>query len=147
NESEVPKYRTFSLWRAALSLDSYDTTIDRWLDGNLSHTELDTVPSTRIGEYLRSVKRTGTISELRRFRARGFERSLRLRSVRGLGPVNIALAISSKSVPAEWFDQATINFNLQRERVTRLYNREPIGPWQTAHVIPPLLRFLHAIEK
>jgi histidinol phosphatase-like PHP family hydrolase/predicted nuclease with RNAse H fold/dephospho-CoA kinase len=146
-ESEVPKYRTFSLWRAALSLDSYNAIIDRWLDGDSPEAAFDTVPSPRIREYLRSVKKTGTISELRRFRGGGFARSLRLRAVRGLGPTNIALTISSRFAPAEWFESATINLNLHRERITRLYNRESIGPWQTAHVIPPLLRFLHAIEK
>lgn len=146
-ESEVPKYRTFSLWRAAFSLDSYGTTIDRWLDGSLSDEQLDNVPTSRIRDYLRSVSKTGTIPELRRYRAGRFARGLRLRSVRGLGPANIALAISSRTIPEDWFEQATINFNLQRERITRLYNREPIGPWQTAHVIPPLLRFLHSLEK
>jgi histidinol phosphatase-like PHP family hydrolase/predicted nuclease with RNAse H fold/dephospho-CoA kinase len=147
NEFEVPKYRTFSLWRAGLSLDSYSTTIDRWLDGTLPDEELDNVPTSRIRNYLRCIKKTGTIPELRKYRATGFARGLRLRSVRGLGPTNIALTISSRSIPAEWSEQATINLNLQRERITRLYNREPIGPWQTAHIVPPLLRFLHSIEE
>src|SRR6266446_10002888 len=57
NESEVPKYRTFSLWRAALSLDCYSTTIDRWLDGTLPDDGLDYVPSARIREHLASIKR------------------------------------------------------------------------------------------
>jgi histidinol phosphatase-like PHP family hydrolase/predicted nuclease with RNAse H fold/dephospho-CoA kinase len=147
NESEVPKYRTFSLWRAALSLDSYSTTIDRWLDGTLPDEQLDTVPTPRIRDYLKCVKRTGTIPELRRYRTARFARSLRLRSIRGLGPAHIALTISSRSLTEEWFEQAAINFNLQRERITSLYNSQPVGPWQVAHVIPPLLRFLHTLEK
>src|SRR5690349_58477 len=61
NESEVPKYRTFSLWRAALSLDSYSTTVDQWLDGTLPDAQLDTVPTPRIRDYLKRVKGTGTI--------------------------------------------------------------------------------------
>src|SRR6266446_489141 len=68
NESEVPKYRTFSLWRAALSLDSYSTTIDQWLDGSLSDKQLDNVPTSRIRDYLRCIKKTGTIPELRKYR-------------------------------------------------------------------------------
>src|SRR6266550_1843681 len=55
NEAEVPKYRTFSLWRAALSLDSYSTTIDQWLEGSLSDEQLDNVPTPRIRDYLVSV--------------------------------------------------------------------------------------------
>jgi hypothetical protein len=31
--TEIPKYRTISLWRAGYSLDGYGTTIDRCLDG------------------------------------------------------------------------------------------------------------------
>ena len=34
--TEVPKYRTFSLWRAGYSLDGYGTTVDRWLDRAVS---------------------------------------------------------------------------------------------------------------
>src|SRR5436305_15308320 len=37
---EIPKYRTFSLWRAAYSLDGYGTTFDRWLDGTLTDLDL-----------------------------------------------------------------------------------------------------------
>lgn len=146
NESEVPKYRTFSLWRAALSLDGYSTTIDRWLEGSLSDEQLDNVPTPRIRDYLRFVKKTGTIPELRKYQTGRFARGLRLRSVRGLGPANIALAITSRSIPEGLFEEAVVDFNLQRERITSLYNRQPLGPWQVAHVIPPLLRFLHAFE-
>src|SRR5690242_15279338 len=40
NGSEVPKYRTFSLWRAGYSLDGYGTMIDRWLDGAAADSDL-----------------------------------------------------------------------------------------------------------
>src|SRR5712671_8195213 len=59
--SEVPKYRTFSLWRAGYSLDGYGTMIDRWLEGVASDTDLDYVPSSRIREYLNKIRKTGTI--------------------------------------------------------------------------------------
>jgi hypothetical protein len=90
---EVPKYRTFSLWRAGYSLDGYGTTIDCWLDGTSQDRDLDYVPSSRIRQYLTQIRSTGTVPELRSFRSAPFERCLRLRSVRGLGPSTIALTI------------------------------------------------------
>src|SRR3954462_5442726 len=65
--SDVPKYRTFSLWRAALSMDGYNTTVDRWLDGKISDADLDYIPSARIAQYLKSVRKTGTFPELKPF--------------------------------------------------------------------------------
>src|SRR5437867_10479505 len=41
HDKEVPKYRIFSLSRAAYSLDGYSTNIDKWLDGSLGDYELD----------------------------------------------------------------------------------------------------------
>lgn len=143
---EVPKYRTFSLWRAGFSLDGYGTVIDRWLEGSAADSDLDYVPSIRIRQYLENVKKTGTIPELHTYRSERFDRCLRLRSVRGLGPSQIALIASSNSLPDEWFSQAAINLSLQRDRIKELYNGNHVGPWQTAHMIPPLLRFLRAIE-
>jgi histidinol phosphatase-like PHP family hydrolase/predicted nuclease with RNAse H fold/dephospho-CoA kinase len=143
---EVPKYRTFSLWRAGYSLDGYATTVDRWLDGSALDSDLDYVPSARIREYLESIRETGTIPELRDYRDERFARCLRLRSVRGLGPSQIALTASSDFLREDWFNQAAINLSLQRNRITELYNGNHSGPWQTAHIIPPLLRLLRAIE-
>jgi hypothetical protein len=91
--AEPPKYRTFSLWRAAYSLDGYSTVIDRWMDGELSDADLDYVPSTRIRQYLAQIRETGTLAELNSFDTDPFHRSLRLRAVRGLGPNKIALSI------------------------------------------------------
>src|SRR5580704_14517059 len=45
---EIPKYRTFSLWRAAYSFDGYSTALDKWLDGQLPDASLDYLPSSRI---------------------------------------------------------------------------------------------------
>jgi hypothetical protein len=50
--NEVPKFRTFSLWRAGYSLDGYGSTIDHWLEGTLRDEDLDYVPSARIRQYL-----------------------------------------------------------------------------------------------
>jgi histidinol phosphatase-like PHP family hydrolase/predicted nuclease with RNAse H fold/dephospho-CoA kinase len=147
NGAEVPKYRTFSLWRAAYSLDGYGTTIDRWLDGTARDQDLDYVPSARIREYLTRIRKSGTVPELASYRKESFARCLRLRSVRGLGPSQIALAVSSRSLPEDWFSQAAINLSLHRDRITELYNGVNVGPWQTAHIVPPLFRFLRSIER
>ncbi len=119
--SDIPQYRTFSLWRAAYSLDGYGTVVDRWIDGNAKDSDLDYVPSARIREYLKKVRSSGTVPELRAYRSEPFKRTLRLRSVRGLGPSKIALTISSRSHADEWFSQAAINLTLNRDRITELY--------------------------
>ena len=144
--TEVPKYRTFSLWRAGYSLDGYGTTIDRWLDGAARDEDLDYVPSSRIRQYLAGVRKTGTVAELRSYRGEQFTRCLRLRSVRGLGPSQIALTVSKRSLSEEWFNQAAINLSLNRDRITELYKGGNVGPWQVAHIVPPLLRLLNTIE-
>src|SRR5690348_7041205 len=84
NGTEVPKYRTFSLWRAALSLDGYGTTVDRWLDGQLSDLDVDYIPSSRIRQYLVDVRETGSLPELQSFSDERYRRALRLRAIRGL---------------------------------------------------------------
>ncbi len=144
--AEVPKYRTFSLWRAAYSLDGYGTTLDRWLSGLMGDEDLDYVPSSRIREYLKAIRRSGTVPELRSYRTERFERCLRLRSVRGLGPNKIALTLSSRSLAEDWFSEIAMNLSLDRDRITKAYDKGGGGPWQAAHVVPPLLRFLHAVE-
>ena len=145
--TEIPKYRTFSLWRAGYSLDGYGTTIDRWLDGTARDEDLDYAPSSRIRQYLTNVGRSGTIPELRSYRSERFDRCLRLRSVRGLGPAKIALTLSSRSFSEEWFRQDQTNLASNRDRIVALYNGLNVGPWQTAHIIPPLLRFLHTAQE
>lgn len=140
--TEIPQYRTFSLWRAAYSLDGYGTTIDHWLDGTTCDHDLDYVPSARIRQYLTRIRMSGSIPELRSYRSERFERCLRLRSIRGLGPSKIALTVSSRSLADEWFSEAALNLTLNRDRLTEIYYGSNVGPWQTAHVVPPLLRFL-----
>ena len=145
--TEIPKYRTFSLWRAGYSLDGYGTTIDRWLDGTARDEDLDYVPSSRIRQYLTNVGRSGTIPELRTYRGERFDRCLRLRSVRGLGPSKIATTVSLRSLSDDWFRQDPTNLGSNRDRIIELYNGLNMGPWQTAHMVPPLLRFLHTAEE
>jgi histidinol phosphatase-like PHP family hydrolase/predicted nuclease with RNAse H fold/dephospho-CoA kinase len=147
NGQEIPKYRTFSLWRAAYSLDGYGTTIDRWLDGTLTDQDLDSVPSSRIRQYLTNIRLSGTIPELRRYSDARYERCLRLRSVRGLGPSKIALTLSRNTVETDWIGQVINNVTASRSHLTGLFHGTTYGPWQTAHIVPPLLRFLHSLEK
>lgn len=145
--TDVPKYRTFSLWRAGYSLDGYGTTIDRWLDGTASDEDLDYVPSSRIRQYLINIGRSGTIPELRLYRSERFYRCLRLRSIRGLGPSKIALTVSLRNLSEEWLSQDLTNLASNRDRITDLYHGRNVGPWQTAHIVPPLLRFLHTVQE
>lgn len=143
---EVPKYRTFSLWRAAYSLDGYHVAIDRWLEGKIPDDDLDYVPSARIRQHLAMIRKTGSIPELRSYRGERFERCLRLRSVRGLGPSKIALTLTSRSLAEDWFRQAAVDLALDCDRIRELYQSDSLGPWQTAHVVPPLIRFLYRCE-
>src|SRR5579863_6389315 len=99
---EVPKYRTFSLWRAAYSLDGYGTTIDRWLEGAIPDKELDYVPTARIKQYLLNIRETGTLPELVGYEGEEFSRSRRLRSIRGLGPTAIAQTLSPELLEDDW---------------------------------------------
>lgn len=145
--AEVPKYRTFSLWKAAYSLDGYGTMIDRWLDGTAQDSDLDHVPSSRIRQYLTNIRLSGTIPELRSYCDKRFDRCLRLRSVRGLGPSKIAVTLSPDTVEADWLNQVAPVVSASHGRLTDLYRGTNHGPWQTAHIVPPLLRFLHAIEE
>lgn len=143
--AEAPKYRTFSLWRAGYSLDGYGTTIDRWLDGEIKDEDLDYVPSLRIRQYLTSIRHSGTIPELLSYRAEPYDRCLRLRSVRGLGPNKIAASLLPSCSAAEWC-QSVAGVDIEIERVARLYSGSSSGPWQAAHIVPPLLRFLNRLE-
>lgn len=143
--AEPPKYRTFSLWRAAYSLDGYNTVIDRWMDGELDDCDLDYVPSVRIRQYLTQIKETGTLAELHTFDTDPFHRCLRLRSVRGLGPNKIALSIQAPD-PTQWLDRTGLDLEVSPDRVLALFSGRNAGPWQTAHIVPPLLRFLRTVQ-
>jgi histidinol phosphatase-like PHP family hydrolase/predicted nuclease with RNAse H fold/dephospho-CoA kinase len=143
---EIPKYRTFSLWRAGYSLDGYGTTIDQWLDGALPPGDLDYLPSSRIREYLLAIRQNGTLDELQSYSDEPYRRCLRLRSMRGLGPRQIAATLQPRPTFGEWLHNATVNLGLPSSRITALYNGSNIGPWQSAHVVPPLFRLLKQME-
>jgi histidinol phosphatase-like PHP family hydrolase/predicted nuclease with RNAse H fold/dephospho-CoA kinase len=148
---EIPKYRIFSLWKAAYRMDGYTTSIDRWLDGKLRDKELDIVPSSRIKQYLQNIRTTGTLPELQAFDRENARRMLRLRSVRGLGASKIAELFRqdlSEKAGANGNAAAESGYDvgLENESVVVALDREA-AEWQAAHVVPPLLRFLRQIEK
>ncbi len=143
---EIPKYRTFSLWRAGYSLDGYGTTIDRWLEGKAGNQDLDYVPSTRIRQYLTSIRLSGTVPELGQYKTVGHDRCLRLRSVRGLGPAAIALTLLSTAIDEHFLGNVKNVFAANRDRIASIWAGTSVGPWQSAHIVPPLMRFLHRIQ-
>lgn len=145
--NEVPKFRTFSLWRAGYSLDGYGSTIDRWLEGAIGDEDLDYVPSARIRQYLTNIRLSGTVPELHSYRTEQHDRCLRLRSVRGLGPSKIAATLVPGSSAENWLHQSIAGLDVDPDRVARLYHTSNAGPWQTAHIIPPLLRFLNKLQE
>lgn len=145
--NEVPKFRTFSLWRAGYSLDGYGSTIDRWLEGTIQDGDLDYVPSARIRQYLTNIRLSGTVPELHSYRTEQHDRCLRLRSVRGLGPNKIAATLLPSSSAEDWLHQSIAGLDVDPDRVARLYHTSNAGPWQTAHIIPPLLRFLNKLQE
>ncbi len=143
-----PKYRTFALWKAALGLDSYGTSIERWLEGSLSDNALDQIPSNRIKTYLQNIRDTGTVPELAGFLGNDrYVRCLRLRRLRGLGPSQIVQTLNSHHPSPEWLSQAARNCNLPEDHVLGCFVGDSYGTWQAPHVVPPLLRFLRAVER
>jgi histidinol phosphatase-like PHP family hydrolase/predicted nuclease with RNAse H fold/dephospho-CoA kinase len=143
-----PKYRTFALWKAAISLDSYGANIDRWLDGGLDDDDLDQIPSNRIKTYLESIRDTGTVPEIARYLENDrYARCLRLRRLKGLGPTQIAQTLNSDHPSKEWLSQAARNCNLAENDVLNSLVGDSYGTWQPPHIVPPLLRLLRAIER
>jgi histidinol phosphatase-like PHP family hydrolase/predicted nuclease with RNAse H fold/dephospho-CoA kinase len=143
---EIPKYRTFSLWRAAYSFDGYSTALDKWLDGQLSDASLDYLPSSRIKAYLCNIRQLGTIRELESYSSPGYRRALRLRAVKGLGIAHIASTLVEAESPSEqWLSKAIAGTQLSRQEIMDVYHGG-YGTWQTAHIVPPLLRLLNALH-
>ena len=143
---EIPKYRTFSLWRAAYSFDGYSTELDRWLNQEIGDDYLDYVPSSRIRNYLLAIRQSGTIPELDNYANDEFERIRRLRAVKGLGFSQLAKTLSEGHMPAEqWLNAAILSTQLSKDDVLNIY-QGAFGTWQSAHIVPPLVRLLHGFE-
>lgn len=144
---EIPKFRTFSLWRAAYSFDGYSTLLDKWIDGEIGDDSLDYVPSSRIKGYLLAIQQTGTIPELQNYSPPRFSRLRRLRAVKSLGLAHAAKSLNEADLPSEqWMNAAVINTQLSRETILKVYTGS-FGTWQSAHIVPPLVRFLHEFQE
>jgi histidinol phosphatase-like PHP family hydrolase/predicted nuclease with RNAse H fold/dephospho-CoA kinase len=146
---EVPKYRVFSLWKAAYRMDGYTTLMDRWLDGKLPDKALDHVPSSRIRQYLEEIRATGTLSELALVEPAKAQEILRLRSMRGVGASRIAEHLrKAESDPLLGAPQPLREGGLDvgPENGNGFHRTATHDKWQAAHIVPPLLRFLHQIE-
>ena len=145
-QQEIPKYGTFSLWRAAYSFDGYSTAIDRWLDHKIEDDCLDYVPSNRIRSYLTAIRQSGTIEELKRYESLEFDRLRRLRAIKGLGLSQIVKSLNEGATPTEqWLNAAIVGTRLTKDELLRIYHGA-FGIWQSAHVVPPLVRLLHQFE-
>jgi len=147
-ESSLPKYRVFSLERAAHSLDGYSAVITKWLKGDLNDKDLDYIPSARIRELLTSIKDTGTIQELQELLTPEAEGSLRLRSIRGLGASLVAEFLYSGSNPShELLTASTKRCGMPQDEILAVFQGRSCRLWQAPHIVPPLVRFLKCIEE
>jgi histidinol phosphatase-like PHP family hydrolase/predicted nuclease with RNAse H fold/dephospho-CoA kinase len=143
---DLPEYRVFALWKAALSLDGYTTNVNRWLHGDANEDTLDSDPSSRIKDHLMTIEATGTIPELQELTTPAHEACLRLRSVRGLGIKQVAEALSEERPPEDWVSDAVKSTGLKAKVLLDIWDGTANTFWEAAHVVPPLLRLLREIE-
>lgn len=145
---DVPEYRTFSLWKAALGIDSYTAKIDTWLADPKNGTGLlDFEPSPRIHDYLRTIRSAGTIPELDALASPAHRACLRFRAVRGLGLKQIAEALAEGGPSTQWLQNAAATTGHPMAALTAVWNDEAVACWEPAHVVPPLLRLLNGMEQ
>lgn len=145
--AEVSKYRTLSLGKVAHSLDSYSTGVAHWFRGELPDSEVDYVPSSRIKNYLATIIEKGTLDELGDFLSEKARGCLHLRSHKGLGPKIIAEFYAEyPSFSRELLVKASRRSGLTEEQILEAFYGKAYGPWQTAHVIAPLVRLLQYVE-
>ncbi len=145
-DEDVPEYRVFALWKAALGLDGYTTNVNRWLHGDADDNTLDSDPSSRIRDHLRSIEETGSIPELQELTTPTHQACLRLRSVRGLGLKQVADALSKERTPDDWLPKAAKATGLKTQTLLEIWDGKANSTWEAAHVVPPLLRLLRKIE-
>jgi histidinol phosphatase-like PHP family hydrolase len=143
---EISKYRTFALWRAAYSFDGYCTLIDKWLDNEIKDAELDYVPSGRIRNYLEAIRESGTLPELNNYKLPQYQRVLRLRAIRGLGLSQAAKLLGEhESISGRWLNEAAAAVQMPPSELLQMMESS-YGTWQSAHIVPPLVRLLRAFE-
>ena len=148
NTKANSQYRILSLRKAAHNLDGYSTSTYRWLKDSLKNTCLDFQPSNRIKQHLLTVIEKGALEEISEFSLNNMEALLRLRSIRGMGPKQIAeFAAKKHNSPLKLIEKSSKRCGLKDETILAIYNGLSYGTWQAAHIIPPLLRFLNRIEQ
>ena len=139
--------RAGSRWRAAYSLDGYSTTIDKWLDGAAADDILDYVPSVRIRNYLSTIRESGTVPELKNYGSPQYERALRLRAIRGIGVSQAAKILFEPAIPSErWLSDAAAGAQMLKSELLEVLQGS-YGIWQSGHIVPPLVRLLHALNQ
>lgn len=145
--SKEPGYRAFSLDKAAHNMDSYSASISKWMEGNLNEDKLDYVPTPRIKSQLVKIKETGTIPELHETMSPQAEGCLRLRSIRGLGPGQIARFFGEESGPSsDALASSAKKCGMSIDDILKIFQGNFPRKWQSAHIVPPLLRLLNSFE-
>ncbi len=146
-KAEVSKYRSLSLGKVAHSLDSYSTGISQWINGELADQDVDYIPTPRIKKYLATILANGTLDELSSSFSESARGCSRLRSIRGLGKKIIAEFLSeSPNISEKLLIKASKKSGLTGDQILAVFAGETYGTWQSAHVIPPLMRLLHTVE-
>jgi len=146
-KQDVPEYRTFALWKAAVSIDGYTTSVDKWLEDVGAGDRLDCVPTRRITEHLRAIRDTGTIPELEALTSPSHQACLRLRAIRGLGVKHIADALAAGQLTDAWLRNAVQITAEKASTLCETWDGTAQTAWEAAHVIPPLLRLLNSLER
>ncbi len=142
----VSEYRSLALWKAAIRLDGYSTNLDTWLkDPDSSHL-LDFKPSARIKEHLSQIDETGSLEELEELTTPLHQACLRLRGLRGLGVKQIAAALAEERLSDAWFARAAGMTVAAPELLLATWEGTSQARWQSAHVVPPLIRMLFGLE-
>lgn len=145
-KEKIPEYRILSLYRAAHKLDSYTSSICKWLDGILGDNNMGNRPSNRIRQYLEYIRNTGTLENLQYLLFSDNAPCLRLRSLRGLSIKYIAKAYSLKNLPDQLLQLFSQRSDLCKDDVIACFKGTAYGKWQAPHIIPPILRFLKTFE-
>ena len=146
-KTDTPEYRTFALWKAAISLDGYTSNVDLWLENGKTDELLDSKPSNRIHDYLKTIKDSGSIKELTELKSTVHSGCLRLRSLRGLGTKQIAEVLANGTITDIWLSKAKASTGLRSKTIINIWEGKDPSMWQAAHIVPPLLRLLQCIEK
>jgi histidinol phosphatase-like PHP family hydrolase/predicted nuclease with RNAse H fold/dephospho-CoA kinase len=144
---DIPEYRTFALWKAALSLDGYGSNVDSWLQNPEAAELLDFDPSDRIRAYMMAIKTSGIVPDLEGLNSSVHRGCLRLRSLRGLGAKQISEVLAQGGPTEAWLNRAVVTTGMTTQFIEGLWEGKSPIRWQAAHVIPPLLRLLHEFEE